>query len=85
MPDGVAVPLPEKVLRALQDALPLHQALRPGHAPVIARTRLPPARRQVHAAERPGLAARCSGIQRLDLLAAILHALRLELSLLDQR
>ncbi|KAL3954573.1 hypothetical protein ACCO45_010136 [Purpureocillium lilacinum] len=41
LPDGVAVAFTKEILRTLQDVVPLHQALRPRHAKVAPRPRLP--------------------------------------------
>lgn len=38
--DGVALPFTKETLRALQDALPLHQALRSKYAQIVAMARL---------------------------------------------
>lgn len=59
--DGVALALAEEVLRAVQNALSIYQAVRTRHAAVAAHTHLRRAHGQIHVPQPTGMAAGSRG------------------------
>lgn len=82
LPDGVAVPLPEEALRAVQDAFPLHQALPPPDARHRSYLGLSPPGRYTYLEHAGGDLTSAFGCLRLALLASLVNADRVEGSLL---
>lgn len=59
--DGVAIPLAEKALRALQDAVPIYEAVRPRYAQGLAGLRFYEPHDKIHFQEHASLAEGCLG------------------------
>jgi hypothetical protein len=81
----MAFPLPEEVLRTLQDLLSLHQTLCAEHATDITHSRLSTTYDTIHHSQCPELGTRYSRYQRLDLLAAFRNESGLVISFLGER
>jgi hypothetical protein len=81
----MAFPLPEEVLRALQDFVSFHQTLCAEHATDFTHSRLSTTYDTIHHSQRPELGARHPRHQRLDLLAALRYESGLVISLLGER
>ena len=74
LPDGVAVALPEEALRAMQDALPLHQALPSSNARHRPDPGFPSAGRYTYLEVTDRDLAPTPGSLRLALLASMVYA-----------
>lgn len=81
----MAVPFPEEALRAMQDAVSLHQTLRSQHAPDRAGLRLYQSHGQVHLPEHAGMGSRWACHYGVAGLAAVFDAENLVGSFLGQR
>lgn len=73
LPDGMALPFPEEALRAVQDALPLHQAIRPEHAQNRSILRFYQPHRKISVPQYAGLGSGWLGPDGLAGLVALPH------------
>lgn len=84
VPDGVAVAYTEEALRAVQDIVPLHQALPPRHAEPYPYHRLHTPRRHARCPHVPDVVPRGAGGLRVAAIAAVVHACSLAQPLLGR-
>lgn len=85
LPHGMAVPLPEKALRTLQDAFPIHKALPSSHAYYRASSRVPTPSRHPHMEIVSSLVAHAARPLCLAWLAPLVHEDCVEGHVLDRR
>ncbi len=79
----MAVTLPEEVLRAVQDTLPLHQAIFSKYAQHGPSSNIPPASCHAYMDEHASFVSFTSRVLRLVNVAALVHADNMEGPLLD--